>query len=409
MGQKLWNTLKSMRFAIILLMVVLAASVFNLFAGEFIAPVTGGAGQVADVYKMAYGEPRAMILLFLQMQQPYHSWWYTGLLGLVTLSLLVCAIDRAPTVYQLAFKPHFVREPQYYRTTQPIAEVRGEAAVGKMETVLRRHGFRVWREMGTDGVVWLAAEKRAWAYWGAWLVHVGFILLIVGGAMIARGSYTDQVQGLPGSLLATDESEWGFNVRIDDFKVEYWPLDEGQWVQVDGNQIGRTVTKNADGSYDVEFFRPEHQFLKGVAAERIANRIDNWSGEGRLDQANISDYIATLTVIENGREVKTERVEVNHPLRYRGFRFYQSSFSDQITDAEGRWTTILTVRKDSGAEFVWVGIGLVTLGVIVALYFVPRRIVGMVRGTEAMLTGTSARSNILFEGEFVRVVKEISS
>ena len=69
---------------------------------------------------------------------------------------------------------------------------------------------------------------------------------------------------------------------------------------------------------------------------------------------------------------------MNHPLRYKGYRFYQTSFDDEVTDAQGRWTTVLNVRKDRGASFVWAGIAVVSLGLMLALYFMPRYVYALI-------------------------------
>jgi cytochrome c biogenesis protein len=44
------------------------------------------------------------------------------------------------------------------------------------------------------------------------------------------------------------------------------------------------------------------------------------------DSGAPKEYRSTLTIIENGEEILTKDVSVNHPLRYRGLTFYQSSY-----------------------------------------------------------------------------------
>jgi len=62
----------------------------------------------------------------------------------------------------------------------------------------------------------------------------------------------------------------------------------------------------------------------------------------RLDRAEerynadgtVRDWYSYVTVIDGGQEVKTDVIEVNHPLQYRGFAFYQSEFGQVPDDAE---------------------------------------------------------------------------
>ncbi len=408
-----WNTLKSMKTAIIILLILAVASVFNLFANEFIVPTDGTVETAAQVYEHSYGGLRADLLLVFQMYNPYRSWWYTGMLGILTLSLLVCVIERTPIVWRRMTRPRFIEEAERYSTLDPHVVIVGDSGLlERAKQAIGKKHYRVQTRDDGEDTILLAGNRFAWANSGPWLVHVGFILLVIGGAMIARGELRDRAAGMPGDMLAQDESRWGFNVRVDDFQIEYYPLGVHQWVQVDQNMIGRIVEKHDNNTFDVEIMSPSRDFLTEVPAERIHNHFDMRSqGGGRLDQGNISDYIATLTVIENGQEIKTERVEVNAPLRYKGYRFYQSSFDDRRQDDQGRWMTILSIRKDRGAPFVWAGILVVSLGLFAGMYFMPMQIAGRLerngKNWRLYLAARSPQGRKLPVGEFESIIEQI--
>jgi ResB protein required for cytochrome c biosynthesis len=59
------------------------------------------------------------------------------------------------------------------------------------------------------------------------------------------------------------------------------------------------------------------------------------------------DYKSSLAIFEDGKEVLTKIIEVNHPLKYKGFTFYQESFGE-ATDQRGEIT--LRVRKKRSKE-----------------------------------------------------------
>jgi cytochrome c biogenesis protein ResB len=275
---------------------------------------------------------------------------------------------------------------------------------------LKRAGYRVWHRTEVN-ITYVYGSRFAFARIGPWLVHFGFIFLLVGGAMIARGSYSTYADGRPGEFLAIDDSRWGFNVRVDDFRVDYHPLDVRQIVEVDGHIIGRILFKTAEQRFDVEALQPKMDVLRDVESDRISNRIDRRMGSGRLDKTNIADYVATLTVFEGSESLFTRTVEVNAPLRYRGYRFYQSSYDDRRTDSEGRWTTILQVRKDTGSPLVWVGLVAVSFGLVLGLYFAPRYVYARVDSTseetEAVIAGRIARNMGSFAREFAKLAEAI--
>ena len=53
------------------------------------------------------------------------------------------------------------------------------------------------------------------------------------------------------------------------------------------------------------------------------------------------------------------KISMNHPLRYRGFSFYQSSYVPGAVE-----TTVLSARNDPGTPFVYAGFIIVILGVV---------------------------------------------
>jgi len=64
------------------------------------------------------------------------------------------------------------------------------------------------------------------------------------------------------------------------------------------------------------------------------------------------DYKSDLAILDEGQEVPeaAKVIEVNHPLHYRGYHFYQSSY-----DAQRGQFTVLFVKSDSGLLAVYAG------------------------------------------------------
>jgi len=72
---------------------------------------------------------------------------------------------------------------------------------------------------------------------------------------------------------------------------------------------------------------------------------------------HIRDYYSDLAVLEDGRTVAEKTIEVNHPLHWGGYHFYQSGYDKEA----GRYT-VLQVVSDSGLRLVWVGMVLLVGG-----------------------------------------------
>jgi len=86
----------------------------------------------------------------------------------------------------------------------------------------------------------------------------------------------------------------------------------------------------------------------------------------------IRDYFSDVAVIENGKEVVKKTIEVNRPLHYRGYHFYQYSYDPQA----GSYT-VLSVTSDSGLYTVYGGYWLLGLGVLWRFWL--RHIIGQVK------------------------------
>jgi uncharacterized membrane protein len=73
----------------------------------------------------------------------------------------------------------------------------------------------------------------------------------------------------------------------------------------------------------------------------------------------ISDYISELEVTQDDKVVAEKDIEVNHPLHFGGYHFYQSSY-----DAKAGQYTVLQVTSDTGLSTVYVGYWMLCIGVL---------------------------------------------
>ncbi len=72
----------------------------------------------------------------------------------------------------------------------------------------------------------------------------------------------------------------------------------------------------------------------------------------------VSDYISELVIIKDGKVLAKKNIEVNHPLHFGGYHFYQHSY-----DAEAGQYTVLEVTSDTGLALVYGGYLMLCVGV----------------------------------------------
>jgi len=229
----------------------------------------------------------------------YHTWYFYTLLALLSTSLTVCSLRRLPQTWRIMAQPKVELEESGFKASPnrraltlrlPAAE-----AAGTVAERLRAGGFAL-RSSERDGVRYYFGQKGAYSRLGIYVVHFSIIMIFAGGILGSVFGYKGYMQITEGEstnrfLLRGSGEKWGelpFQVRCDDFNVEYYP------------------------------------------------------GGGRP-----KDYNSVLSVIDGGREVLKEKIEVNSPLKYGGVWFYQSSYGDT---ERGLTVGITAVERAGGAK-----------------------------------------------------------
>jgi hypothetical protein len=83
-------------------------------------------------------------------------------------------------------------------------------------------------------------------------------------------------------------------------------------------------------------------------------------------EENVRDFLSTLSVVEEGSVVMTRTIEVNYPLSYGGYVFYQASYDPNRPG----WTG-LEVVTDPGIMLVYIGLIMLLAGVALVVFVVP--------------------------------------
>jgi cytochrome c biogenesis protein len=303
-----WEFFASVKLALFCFFTLAIASI----AGTIIPQ-----NQPPAMYIEKYGETTAKIFQLLTIQDMYHAWWFVSLLGLFSINLIVCSLDRLPTVWKMVMMDNLATKVNRLEMMSPRMRFgtsqQKQNVVAEVEKTLKGAGWKP-SQGELEGGTLLFAQKTPWVRFGVYIVHLS-ILVIFAGAII--GSFF----GENGSLMAREKSiasyyfdrntservPLGFEIRVDDFTLSYYNT--------------------------------------GAPKE----------------------FRSDLTVLEGGQEVLQKSIVVNDPLDYKGYTFYQASY--QANDSY--WITVQNqntgARKvfmaQPGVELKWQEAG-ITLGVI---------------------------------------------
>ena len=279
-----WRTLRSMRTALVLLLMLAAASV----AGSLIPQEPNTPLRVAQ-FQAAHPLAGKVYDAF-GFFNVFGSWWFTLVTVLLFTSLLACLLPRTrATVRAIRQKPVQAREIDTFRhyAERPVA-ADPEAAIASSRSALRRRLFRVAR---ADGSPSIAADKGALREAGSLLFHWAFILVLV-GVIVGKGT------GYSGRAVVIEGQTW----------VDAGPNYDGEV------RTGRYFTRDFSG---------------------IGIHLDSFADTYRQSGVPM-DFVSRVELLDpTGRPIRSQDIRVNHPAKVGDLRIFQFGFG---------WAPVVDVR-----------------------------------------------------------------
>lgn len=262
---QLWAFFASVKLAIFTLCSLAVTSIIGTIIPQ---------GESYSFYVKNFGEKTAQFFHILNIPEMYYSWWFLGLLGLLSTNLIICSLDRLPAVLKiitadnLAISPERIEKMAHCRKWQLLS---GHPGLD-LATLLQKGGWPAAGKIQGQCELFFS-QKNRWSRIGVYCVHLSILIIFI-GAIIGhffgfKGSVMIPEMRSTGQAYSTKDSApiaLGFEVRCDTFSIEFY------------------------------------------------------------DNGMPKEYKSSLSVLENGRVVEQKDIEVNSPLTYRGITFYQSSY-----------------------------------------------------------------------------------
>ena len=204
MLKKTWKFLCSMRFAILLLAILaVACSVSSLITQN----------QSYNWYAQRYSERTAAVIMALRLDDAFHSPWFIVITAFLCLNLTLCNLMRLPQLLR-----RYRAEGDASKALAGEGDV-SASGVTDPKAVFARLGMPKPAALKTaDGREALFASKHRAGLWGAWVCHLGILLLILGFGLgqMTQKQYT--VYGVPGDSKPIGDT--ALVLTIDDFTIE---------------------------------------------------------------------------------------------------------------------------------------------------------------------------------------------
>ncbi|MGD0572487.1 MAG: cytochrome c biogenesis protein ResB [Sedimentisphaerales bacterium] len=262
----------------------------------------------------------------------------------------------------------------------------------------------------------IALFRRLLCFRGLFLIHLGCIIILAGGIIGSKAGFkiqdklfgTDTIR--TGQMIINEgtteravELEDGvtktlsFAIKLVDFKIEYYQPGQliirtpnGDGFKISAEQGQKYVLGDELGSIEIvrrfDNFKLTREGDKRIAiddanggpnpalelllknsdgSEKTRYVFERFAGHSNPDDTlsfsyrlAVRTYISDVGVVKDNKIIVRKSIEVNKPLHYGGYLFYQQGYD---TDA-GRYT-VLGVTSDKGLGIVFLGYILLCAGV----------------------------------------------
>ena len=456
--KKIGRFLASMKFAVILLVVLALACT----AGSFVTQ-----GQTYDWYARVYGERFAALIIALSLDDAFHSWWFVLITGFLCLNLLLCNVLRLPHLIkrssasadpmQMCSKVEALMtaargdEAGLPEELQDSGDEQSEAAqipkagagslvcgtvTDPQQVFSGMHMPKVRFGETKSGKEWRFCAKNTAGIWGAWVCHLGILLLIAGFGLgqMTKKEYT--VFGVSGQTRPIGDTE--YELTIDDFRVSLREDDTVEQYTADitvspagaGDEMqkAQVSVNNPATLYGMKFYQNSTGWAARVTVTENGEELQDeiiCAGE-YLPVADKPELVVYLNAfypdyVKDGNGMpSTASGKLNNPA-YLYTVYYQGSvlgmnvlMQDEdltIDDYTVRFSepqsyTLIQVKKDS---FTWLALigGIITMsGLLLAFYLLPERLLSLrlADGTWLM-AGESRKGGSIYRKRFEKVLR----
>ena len=303
--------LASMRFAIALLTVICIASVIGTVLKQH---------EPAVNYVNQFGPFWAEVFLALKLNAVYSAWWFLVILGFLVVSTSLCIARHAPKyLADLRTYKEDIREKSlqafHHKASAELAAETPEVAARRVGQQLVAKGWKVrlQQRQTPAGDGWMVAAKAGAANkLGYIAAHSAIVLVCLGGLL--DGDLVVRAQMWFGGKTPYAGSGLISEVKPEHRLSERNPTFRGNLVVAEGTQSGTAILSQSDGVLLQEL--PFAVELKKFIVEHYS------TGMPKL-------FASEIVIHDRATgEATPARVEVNHPVSYRGIEIYQSSFDD---------------------------------------------------------------------------------
>ena len=420
--------------------------VFLIWAGATTVGTIVDQNQAPEIYYQEYPEPVANLILRLHLYNVYHSLPYISLVILLLISMSVCTFRRV--IPKRFPKDRAVPIENFgLHASRPAGSAEPKAAAEAVDAYLMRRGFST-RMQEIDGAHWVFADKQKWARYGVLVAHLGFAVIAFGVFVYWRFGFAGTLQIFRGQTVQVARSD--ASITLDQFRASFVPVQtpNGVFYQASrfesdmslrsprGFERATTiVNKPYVSAHDIYFYQASYGYGGNLQVSRRGRIVGITGTDGRLMPQDGIFLPGTSRAIEYATMLGPSDpsqiplgVTMPRSDEYALWVFHDNipttnkpillPVGNSIDVGDGftvkalppvPWTG-LTYRYDPGQAWVGLGAGILVLGFIMSLFFVPVKLYACARvlkpgALQVRIAATTTKGNAIYEDDFAVLVK----
>ncbi|MHB8277846.1 MAG: cytochrome c biogenesis protein ResB [Candidatus Humimicrobiaceae bacterium] len=282
----LWRLFSSVRLAVILILVITGLSLLGALLVQVPSEIAKDpqlySNWVDTVARSKVGV-WAPLLSALRLFNVFNSLWFIIACTLLMLNIFICRVNRWSSI-SLSLRGSVVKQNEnFYFNDNTHAELKdiqapfSEAAM-ITEKILKGRGYRT-RTESDENNIYIAADKNRYYRLGTYFSHFSLILFVLAFIASSYFGFRDMSFTVPVGSIREIGHDTALSLQLISFVDEYY------------------------------------------------------------DNGTPKDYRSEVVLYENSQPVKRAIIQINHPLVYKGIRFFQSYFGPatkmQVRDENG--------------------------------------------------------------------------
>ncbi len=382
--RRFYRTITSMKFAMVVILLIAVACILGTLFPQ---------GHQVEEYLAAHPDAvgRMHILEVMGLTNVYAAWWFTGLLCILAASLLVCTTRRFRAMRRFSGRQRLRAAGSLITHISMLIILAGaviRGLVGQKGRVAFREGESVAAFEMHDGSVPLPFSVRLTDFEIEYYEDEAEAATAVTasnqvpGHVLLAWKPDDHISRLPVLIAeeqtvsdgdAADAAGLQLNVvrYVPDFVVDMKSGTVTQRSEQPRNPAIRVEVKGEAIEYSQWLFAKfpnfnMHSEGSEAAAEKLPFRLFYELKQEAAKQRRIKDWRSALEIVQDGEVVLQKKIEVNDPLRFAGYTFFQSGYDPR----DPTWTS-LQVVKDPGIPVVYTGFLLMVIGLFIVFCIEP--------------------------------------